>query len=117
MDLSGGGFDVVFEASGAPPALRSAIQLARPGATIVQIGTLGTADIPLPMNVLMTKEINLIGSMRYGDVFGEAIRLVAASRIDLRPLINGVFSLDDTTKAFAFAGDKAHSFKVQIQIP
>jgi L-idonate 5-dehydrogenase len=116
MELSGGGFDVVFEASGAPPALRSAIQLARPGATIVQIGTLGTADIPLPMNQLMTKEINLIGSMRYGNVFDEAIRLVATGRLDLRPLINGVFSLDDTTKAFAFAGDRTRSFKVQIQI-
>jgi L-idonate 5-dehydrogenase len=82
----------------------------------VQIGTLGTADIPLPMNQLMTKEINLIGSMRYGNVFDEAIRLVATGRLDLGPLINGVFSLDDTTKAFAFAGDRTRSFKVQIQI-
>jgi threonine dehydrogenase-like Zn-dependent dehydrogenase len=54
--------------------------------------------------------------MRYGNVFDEAIRLVATGRLDLGPLINGVFSLDDTTKAFAFAGDRTRSFKVQIQI-
>ena len=33
-----GTFDVVFEASGAPSALATAISIARPGATIVQVG-------------------------------------------------------------------------------
>ena len=115
-ELTGEGFDFVFEASGAPPALRGAIDLVRPGGTIVQIGTLGTADIPLPVNRLMNKEINLIGSMRYGNVFDEAIRLVAAGRVDPRPIINGVFPLEDSVKAFEFAADKARSFKVQIRI-
>jgi L-idonate 5-dehydrogenase len=114
--LSGDGFDFVFEASGAPPALRSAFDLVRPGGTIVQIGTLGTADIPLPANKLMNKEIHLIGSMRYGNVFDEAIRLVAAGRVNLRPLINAVYPLAEAVKAFEFAADKARSFKVQIQI-
>jgi L-idonate 5-dehydrogenase len=116
LEFSNGGFDFVFEASGAPPALRSAFELVRPGGTIVQIGTLGTADIPLPANKLMNKEINFLGSMRYGNVFDEAIRLVAAGRVDLRPLINGVFPLEDSVKAFEFAADKARSFKVQIAI-
>jgi L-idonate 5-dehydrogenase len=111
-----GGFDFVLEASGAPPALRSAFDLVRPGGTIVQIGTLGTADIPLPANKLMNKEINLIGSMRYGNVFDEAIRLVAAGRVNLRPLVNAVFPLEEAVKAFEFAADKARSFKVLIQI-
>ena len=82
----------------------------------MQIGTLGTGDIPLPANLLMNKEINLIGSMRYGNVFDEAIRLVAAGRVNLRPLINAVFPLDDSVKAFEFAADKVQSFKVQIEI-
>jgi len=116
QEISGGGFDFVLEASGAAPALRSAFALVRPGGTIVQIGTLGTAEIPLPVNRLMTKELTLMGSMRYGNVFGEAIRLVAAGRVDLRPLINGVFPLDETMKAFEFMADKARSFKVQIRI-
>ncbi|HUA93561.1 MAG TPA: NAD(P)-dependent alcohol dehydrogenase [Terracidiphilus sp.] len=115
-ELSGDGFDFVFEASGAPPALRRAFDLVRPGGTIVQIGTLGAADIPLPANKLMNKEIQLIGSMRYSNVFDEAIRLVAAGRIDPRPLINAVFPLSETVEAFEFAADKARSFKVQIQI-
>jgi L-idonate 5-dehydrogenase len=116
QEISSGGFDFVLEASGAAPALRSAFALVRPGGTIVQIGTLGTAEIPLPANLLMNKEINLIGSMRYGNVFDEAIRLVAAGRVDLRPLINAEFPLEESTRAFEFAADKVRSFKVQIRI-
>lgn len=115
-ELSGDGFDFVFEASGAPAALRSAFDLVRPGGTIVQIGTLGTTDVPLPANRLMNKELNLIGSMRYGNVFDDAIRLIAAGRVDLRPLLDRVFPLEESVKAFEFAADRARSCKVQIQI-
>ncbi len=60
-EIAGDGFDVVFEASGARPALPQAFDLVRSGGTIVQIGTLGTEDIPLPANLLMNREINFIG--------------------------------------------------------
>jgi L-idonate 5-dehydrogenase len=115
-EIASEGFDFIFEASGAPPALRSAFDLVRPGGTIVQIGTLGAADIPLPANKLMNKEINLMGSMRYGNVFEEAIRLVGAGRVDLKPLINAVYPLDEAVKAFEFAADKARAFKVLVRI-
>src|SRR5580700_3555768 len=114
-ELTGLGFDMVFEASGAPPALRAAFDLVRPGGTIVQIGTVGTADIPIPVNQIMVREINFRGSMRYGDTFDEAISLVAAGRIDVRSLINRVFPLDDSVKALHLAADKSAALKVQIQ--
>lgn len=115
-ELTGDGFDIIFEASGARPALRQAFDLVRPGGTIVQIGTIGTEDVPLPANLLMNREINFIGSMRYGDVFDEAIRLVATKRIDLRPLITGVLPLAAAGEAMRQAGDKAQALKVQIEI-
>jgi 2-desacetyl-2-hydroxyethyl bacteriochlorophyllide A dehydrogenase len=115
QELTGLGFDMVFEASGAPPALRAAFDLVRPGGTIVQIGTVGTADIPIPVNQLMVREINFRGSMRYGDTFDEAIRLVAAGRIHVSSLINDVFALEDSVKALHLAADKSAALKVQIQ--
>ncbi len=115
QELTGLGFDMVFEASGAPPALRGAFDLVRPGGTIVQIGTVGTADIPIPVNQLMVREINFRGSMRYGDTFDEAIRLVAAGRIQVSSLINNVFALEDSVKALHLAADKSAALKVQIQ--
>jgi L-idonate 5-dehydrogenase len=116
LDLTGDGFDVVFEASGAGPALRNAFDLVRPGGTIVQIGTLGTEDIPIPANQVMVQEINFIGSMRYVDVFDEAIWLVSAGRIDLQPFIKTVFPLDQSANALRHAGDKSSAGKVQIEI-
>ncbi|MEI6656377.1 MAG: zinc-binding dehydrogenase, partial [Verrucomicrobiota bacterium] len=115
-ELTGAGFDVIFEASGAPPALRQAFDLVRPGGTIVQIGTLGTDDVPLPANHLMVHEIQFIGSFRYGNVFDEAIRLVSGGRIQLDPLVSEVFSLAQLPQAMHRALAKDDVIKVQVQI-
>jgi L-idonate 5-dehydrogenase len=64
----------------------------------------------------MNREISFIGSMRYGDVFDECIRLVAAGRIPLRPLLSEVFSLTDAVRAFDLASSRSQAFKVQIAI-
>lgn len=114
--LTGSGFDVVFEASGAKAALRQAFDLIRPGGAIVQIGTLGTDDIPLPVNQLMAREISLIGSMRYGNVFDEAIRLVQSRRIKAEQLISDVVPLTHIADAMAKAAGKGSSLKVQLAI-
>jgi L-idonate 5-dehydrogenase len=116
-ELGGQGFDVVFEASGSPAALRQAFDLVRPGGTIVQIGTLGTEDIPLPANQVMVRETQFIGSFRYGNVFGEAIRLAASGRVDLRPLVSEVFPLERITDAVMLASVKEKVLKVQVEMP
>lgn len=112
--LTGSGFDVVFEASGARAALRQAFGWVRPGGTIVQIGTLGVEDVPLPANELMVREISLLGSMRYGNVFDEAIRLVQARRIKVDRLISDVFPFARIDEAMAKAAGKGRALKVQV---
>ena len=115
-DLTGDGFDVVFEASGAPSALRQAFGLVRPGGTIVQIGTLGTDDVPLPANQVMVCETRFLGSFRYGNVFGEAIRLAAAGRVNLAPLVSGLFPLVELPQAMQRAFAKDDVIKVQVEV-
>jgi L-idonate 5-dehydrogenase len=107
---------VIFEASGAEPALAVAFDLIRPGGVIVQVGTIGVGSIPIPVNQLMIREIDFIGSMRYGDVFEEAVRLAAAGRVNLRLLISDVFPLSESIQALRRAADKSHSLKVQIEM-
>jgi threonine dehydrogenase-like Zn-dependent dehydrogenase len=63
------------------------------------------------------RAINLSGSMRYGNVFGEAIRLVSSGRIDLRPLVNDVLPLAEISRAMDLAADKNQALKVQLTIP
>jgi L-idonate 5-dehydrogenase len=111
-----GGFEVVFEASGASRALRQAFDLVRPGATIVQIGTLGTQDVPLPANQLMVREVQYIGSFRYGHVFEQAIRLVASGRLKLQSLITAVLPMGRVADAMRLAAAKENVLKVQIQM-
>jgi threonine dehydrogenase-like Zn-dependent dehydrogenase len=115
-ELTGDGFDVIFEASGAPPAVRQAFDLVRPGGTIVQIGMLGTGDVPLPPDQVVVREIQYIGSFRYGNVFDEAIRLVSSGRVDLRPLISRVLPLEKISEALTLASAKDNVIKVQVEI-
>ena len=114
--LAGDGFDIVLEASGSAAALRSAFGLVRVGGTIVQIGTLTTADVPLPANQVMVREISFLGSFRYGDVFGEAIRLLASRRVDPRPLITGVWPLGRIGEAMRSTFGRSGAIKVQIDV-
>jgi len=115
-ELSGDGFDVVFEASGARPALRQAFDLVRPGGTLVQVGTVGTDDMPLPANQLMAREITYLGSFRYADVFDDAIALVRSGRVDVGPLVSRVLPLAQAAEALVLAGNPGSAIKVQLQV-
>jgi L-idonate 5-dehydrogenase len=110
------GFDVVVEAAGAPASLRQAFGVVRAGGTIVQVGTLGTADVPLPANELMNRELRLVGSFRYGDVFADAIALAARGAVRLAALVSDVFPLADAARALQRAGDAGAGIKVQLAV-
>lgn len=109
-----GTFDVVFEASGAGPALAAALEAARPGATIVQLGLGG--DITLPLNLLVAKEISLRGTFRFHEEFAWAVDFLATGAIDPSPLLTEVVPLADAVRAFDLAGDKSRAMKVQLAL-
>ena len=111
--ISDGGFDVVFEASGATAAVRGAMDLVRRGGAIVQIGTVGTNDVTLPVNDLMVREISLLGTFRYADEFPQAIRLAVSGRIVFDGLVTAVLPLGDLPAAFKTACN-ADSIKVHL---
>lgn len=115
-DLASEGFEVVFEASGAAMALRQAFRLVGAGGTIVQVGTLGTEDIPLPANQIMARELQVLGTFRYGDSFSEAIHLVGSGRLQLEPLISAVVPLKEINHAMSRAMKKDGVLKLQVDI-
>ena len=114
ISLSQGGFDLVFEASGSVEALSQAIAAAERGATIVQVGTL-PATVMAPLNLIMTKELSLVGSFRFANVFATSLDLAVSRRVNLEPLISAVFSLADTQKAMELAISKDEIVKIQIE--
>jgi threonine dehydrogenase-like Zn-dependent dehydrogenase len=114
LSLTQGGFDFVFEASGSPHALAQAITVAERGATIVQVGTLPT-PVTAPLNSIMAKELNYIGSFRFANVFATALDLAISRRIDLSALISAVLPLGDMNKAMELAIGKNEIVKVQVE--
>ena len=108
-----GAFDVVLEASGSAAAVSGALQVARPGATIVQVG-LGGAEASIPLNVLVAKEITLRGTFRFHEEFAWAVRCIASGAIDVAPLLTAVMPLRDAERAFVLAGNRAEAMKVQL---
>ncbi|MBV8913696.1 MAG: L-idonate 5-dehydrogenase [Acetobacteraceae bacterium] len=109
-----GHFDVVFEASGSGAALASAIEVARPGAVVVQLGLGG--EMPLPINTLVAKEIQLRGTFRFDREFEWAIGFLASGAIDVSPLLTEVIPLDQAVRAFELAADRSRAMKVQLAI-
>jgi L-idonate 5-dehydrogenase len=107
-----GVFDVLFEASGNQAALRLAFDLLRPGAVIVQLGLGG--EMTLPVNSVVTKELQLRGTFRFDPEFELALRLMGESRLDVKPLISASLPFDQAVDAFELASDRSRSMKVQL---
>ena len=107
-------FDVAFEVSGASSALGNCIELVSRGGTIVQVGTLPVEGIHLFANQIMVKELDIRGSMRFGNVFSKAVRLLESQRLNVKPILTGRFPIAEAAKALQLAFDKTVSMKVQI---
>ncbi len=107
-----GHFDVLFECSGAAPALVGAIPAMRPGGTIVQLGLGG--DMTLPVQAMTAKELSLKGSFRFHEEFSTGVSLMQKGLIDVKPLITQTFPIADAVAAFETAGDRSRAMKAQI---
>jgi L-idonate 5-dehydrogenase len=107
-----GQFDLTFECSAAGPAVRTAIACTRPLGTIVQVGVMG--DTPLPFNMLVAKEINLIGTHRFDAEFAEAVALINSRALPLGPVVTQSLPVDQALAAIALASDRTQAVKVQL---
>src|SRR5262249_28325491 len=84
-------FDLVVDATGAPEGLALARTLVRPRGTLVLKSTIH-GETPIAFSPVVVDEITLIGS-RCGP-FDAAIEALAAGRIAVTPLIEGIYPLE-----------------------
>jgi 2-desacetyl-2-hydroxyethyl bacteriochlorophyllide A dehydrogenase len=108
-------YDVVFEASGAPPALANGLEAVRRGGSVVLVGTL-PEQFNFPGNSVMSKELKVLGSFRFAHVFRDAINMVATGQIDLNGIVTDIFGFEDTVPAIQKALTKDKVMKVQIAV-
>ena len=107
-----GTFDVLYECTGATPALAGGIAALRPGGVIVQLGLGG--DMQVPVQTITAKELQLRGSFRFHEEFFIGVELMRKGLIDVKPLITHTLGIDDAVAAFELAGDRSQAMKAQI---
>jgi threonine dehydrogenase-like Zn-dependent dehydrogenase len=92
-----GGADVVVECTGNPEGFALARSAVRPRGTLVLKSTYA-GTLALDMSRLVVDEITLVGS-RCGP-FAPALALLAERRVDVAPLVEARFPLDEALAAF-----------------
>ncbi len=104
--------DLAFEASGTGKALADAIACVRPGGRIIQIGMGG--EVPVPLNLMASKELELAGTFRFYEEFEWAVDLLARRAVDVAPLLSAAIPFRNARAAFDMASDRTQAMKVQL---
>jgi L-idonate 5-dehydrogenase len=110
------GFEVVFEVSGNPAGLASCLESVRPGGVAVQVGNLPPGRVPVAGNLVMAKEIDFRGSMRFDREFAHSVACLDRGLIDVAPLLTASVPAEQTAAAFNLARQRDQHAKVQITL-
>lgn len=104
VSTAGGGpldADVVVECSGAQAGIASALESARRGGRVVQIGLAG-GPVTLPYDLICFHELTVTSGFASTPAsWARALELVEASRVELEPLLSAVVPLSEWKSAFA----------------
>lgn len=101
---NGRGVDLALEAVGLNQTVASAIDCVRKAGTVTLIGNV-SPEVTLPLQKVVVKQIRLQGSCASSGEYPEAIELIAAGKIKVKPLITAVASLEEGPRWF----DRLHS--------
>ena len=111
----GRGPDLVVEAAGYESTLAMSIELAGIGGEVLVFGTIAGGDKGLPYYQMYAKELTLHNPRAaLIDDYATAVRLAAAGRISLEPIVTHTLALDDVADAFALVDDP-DSLKVLLR--
>ncbi len=105
--------DVAIESSGAPPALRDCVRATRRGGRVVALGLQPPGDSPVPGAVVVSRELELVGSFRFDGELAEVLAALADGWVT-DPVVTHVLPVSQVQDAFALAADPARSGKVLL---
>ena len=96
---NGRGVDLALEAVGRNETVTAAIDCTRKGGTVTLIGNI-MPEVTLPLQKVVVKQLRLQGSCASSGEYPEAIELISAGKIQVKPLITAVAGLDDGPRWF-----------------
>ena len=95
MRLTGGnGVDIALEAVGRNETVAGAIDCTRKGGKVTLVGNV-SPEVTLPLQKVVVKQLRLQGSCASSGEYPEAIELIANGKIQVKPLITAVASLEE----------------------
>jgi L-iditol 2-dehydrogenase len=95
----GRGADVVFEAVGLTQTVQMAVESVREGGTVALIGNL-SATVDLPLQKVVTRQLNLIGSTNAAGESEACLRMLASQVVRVDSLISAVAPLSEGASWF-----------------
>ncbi|MCW5515254.1 zinc-binding dehydrogenase [Muriicola sp. Z0-33] len=94
------GVDCVIDAAGVSATLKLALQLVRPNGQITKVGW-GPRPLQFSLDPLVQKNVKLQGSFSHNwPIWEKVLSLLSSGRLDVRPIIGGVWGVNDWHKAF-----------------
>ena len=100
LDRDGLGCDGVVDAAGASATLKIALDLVRPAGWIAKVGW-GPQPLGFSLDPLVQKNVTLQGSFSHNwPIWERVIALLAGGRLDVQPIIGGVWPLEQWHEAF-----------------
>ncbi|QDT69188.1 Sorbitol dehydrogenase [Planctomycetes bacterium MalM25] len=96
---SGVGADFALEAVGATETVRTAIESVAKGGDVTLVGNI-SAEIELPLQSVVTREITLYGSCASAGEYPRCIELMASGAVDVTPLISATAPLSEGAEWF-----------------
>jgi L-iditol 2-dehydrogenase len=97
------GLDFVYECAGQQETLDQAIELLKPGGTLLTVGIPESPRVSFSIDLLRRKELRIENVRRQNECMPLAIELAARGTVCLDPLITHHFSLEESQAAFDLA--------------
>jgi threonine dehydrogenase-like Zn-dependent dehydrogenase len=113
-EATGGGASVVFEASGKPQAMASALQVAGFRARLVYIGIDVGGSAPAALGLIQSKELQIRGIIGSPGVWPQTLRFLSRSGVDLSPLVTSDFPLARADEAIQAVLTDKSQVKVHV---
>lgn len=99
-DRDGLGADLIVDAAGASITLKMALQWVRPNGQITKVGW-GPQPMGFSLDPLVQKNVTLKGSFSHNwPIWERVIALLASGSLNVKPIIGGVWAIDQWKEAF-----------------
>ncbi len=107
---------VLLECSGVEVALRNGLAALLPAGRAVLVGMSADGNQNIPVGLVQSRELTIVGTFRYANAYPEAIDLIRSGRVTPGPLVGASFALDEAASALRAAIEDPSVLKAVVLI-